>query len=78
MRYVTHNRRRPQQLVDALSQVKDLLPNLFVFGKLAVFLLAQAINRREIDGLGGFDFGFAGTRPSMPKAFCPSSEAAQR
>ena len=46
----------PQQFVAPLSQVKDLLPNLFVFGKLAVFLLAQAINRREIDGLSGCDF----------------------
>src|SRR5262249_48541752 len=30
--------------------------NLFVLAKLTVFLLAQAINRRNADGLGGFDF----------------------
>src|SRR6185295_11658858 len=39
-----------------LSQVENLLPNFFVFGKFPVFFFAQAVDRCDVDRVGGSDF----------------------
>src|SRR5215510_4588086 len=57
--------------VNTSSQTEDLLPNLFVLAKLPIFLLAQTINRRDADGLGGFDFWIRRYAPFDAECFLP-------
>jgi len=59
------------EFVNALSQAEDLLPNLFVFAKLPVFLFTETINRFEADGLDRFDFRIGRHAPFDAKRFLP-------